>query len=798
MKSVILCVIVPNSKYIISGGGTIAALAEAHLHSPTPNPTILICHAGGESTRCPTQIVLGKAWTSLPIIYKHDINQCGATYSSKVSNPTSLLIDTLSLLFQNVPRGSVVVAASDVLLQFENHDSIEKKRIDFSTVNNRQVIGLAVPAPLSTAKNHGVFVADSKANKSEDRECRICPTYKVLQKPTIDTMEEMTNPTCAFTLSENEGKGELFAWIDTGVIAILPGAAVIFKELSRSILKACTRQGLKQLYHDQCTEEGLSLYEFAKRTAPKICLYSDILHSFQTTAAVATKRGDDDKLMDSLHNVLCELELCTCTISSGSFIHLGTTRELLEFLSLGTSSTPSSTLSLGADVRNGRKQVITAFGSSIGLTKRALSEVKGLERNNTQQFMVLNTRISSRQLNNNSIGYGSCLEHCLLDFGCKIGDRCLISGMRPNIKQPLRVPSRICVQLLPLKANTSYTSLPRKAFVCLCFGVDDDIKSSPPKSLYGIGFNKICGLSDLDIWHSDIENKMIWNAKIMPVLVEDDESKIDISFLEWIDHLTANHDASAIKIQSLEHLYGFKQWKESTRISISELRKEVDPAAEILHREMITSKRYYCDELVRAITERSNESCSWDHIIDFVSNTPCFTSDIFKQSELRDVLYEIESAMWKSAEKRNFDIVGRCFMTIALILTDVERALKKLKRENEQRSTASTVERLHDQSMTSDSHSNHNETAVLASLSESFWCGPDRSNIISIREGKIGPYNLDGNEIDNCCAFMEKAASAMTERCVRGKIASDHLQPTDSPISPGTTVIATSPARIGM
>eukprot|EP00956_Cyclotella_meneghiniana_P019984 scaffold34774_cov76-Cyclotella_meneghiniana.AAC.2 len=757
----------PNTQ-CISGGGTIAALAEAHLHSPTPNPTILICHAGGESTRCPTQIVLGKAWTSLPIIYKHDIDQCGATYSAKVSNPTSLLIDTLSVLFENVPRGSVVVAASDVLLQFDNHDSVEKKRIDFSTVNSRQVIGLAVPAPLTTAKNHGVFVVESKAKLGEEGECRICPTYKVLQKPTVDTMEEMTNPSCTFTLSENEDEGELLAWIDTGVITILPSAAVIFEELSRSVLKACTRQGLEQLYRDQYTEGGLSLDEFAKRTAPKICLYSDILHSLKTMADVPTKRGDDNELMSSLHNVLCELELCTCAIFSGSFIHLGTTRELLDFLSLGTSS------ALDFDEHNDRK--IASFGSSIGLTKRASSEVEGLTNNNTQPFMVLNTRISSRRHNNNRIGYGSCLEHCLLDVECRIGDRCLISGMRPNIKQTLHVPSRICLQLLPLKANSFYASPSGKTFVCLCFGVDDDIKSSPPKSLYSIDFSNVlarCGLDYSDIWDSDIENKMIWNARIMPVLT--DELKIDMSFLGWIEHLITN---SSPVIDP-----GFKQWKECTRISLSELRKHVDPAAEIMHREMIASQRYFCDELVRAIVERSNESCRLDHIIDFVSNTTYCTSDIFAQSEIRGVLHEIESAMWKSAENNNFDIVGRCFMTIALILTDVESTLKKLDAKK----------------ISSDSHSNHDEAAVLSALSESFWYGPERSSIISIREGRIGPYTLNRKEINNCCAFMEKAASAMTERCVRGKnTSSNHLRPTNLPISPGTTVVATSPARIGM
>ena len=127
----------PYSAKLGSGGGTIAALSEAdevwNFHrgagddSPPQHPTVLICHAGGESSRCPTQIALGKAWTSLPIVKYPSSDDGVAKFQTVVSNPTELLVHSLSRILANVPRGSIVVAASDVLLSFgEDEESLTK------------------------------------------------------------------------------------------------------------------------------------------------------------------------------------------------------------------------------------------------------------------------------------------------------------------------------------------------------------------------------------------------------------------------------------------------------------------------------------------------------------------------------------------------------------------------------------------------------------------------------------------------------------------------------------------------
>jgi len=310
-----------------SGGGTIAALAEAdytyqqqHIAMNDKNedseqpitkseyPTVLICHAGGESSRCPTQIILGKAWTSLPVMKEQQksanindgsssstLKNDGHSSTTSVSNPTALLISSLSTIFEDIPKGSVVVAASDVLLSFNAESSSHtganhKQKINFDIIakednsHYNHVLGLAVPAPLSTAKNHGVFVLDSSTSDEEgkeEEEWRIQKTHKVLQKPSISEMNSMSNPACTFCKDGDEATPqdvkESNAWIDTGVCTFLPVAAATLRDLSKSTLSCCTRLGLQEMYKEEQRQTNdysgrVTLDQFAKIETQKICL----------------------------------------------------------------------------------------------------------------------------------------------------------------------------------------------------------------------------------------------------------------------------------------------------------------------------------------------------------------------------------------------------------------------------------------------------------------------------------------------------------------------------------------------
>eukprot|EP00984_Skeletonema_dohrnii_P037983 scaffold40707_cov228-Skeletonema_dohrnii-CCMP3373.AAC.2 len=594
----------PYGARLGSGGGTIAALAEAHEayydnsndissnSTEDEEPTVLICHAGGESSRCPTQITLGKAWTSLP------------SSNDVVLNPTSLLISTLSNIFSDIPRGSVVVAASDVLLSFHCNSS-PKKKIQFDDANNNSngVFGLAVPAPLVTAKNHGVFVVNSDDNYNDG--WKLQSTFKVLQKPSVNEMMSMTNPPCVFnttTTTNNAKDGDdimTMAWIDTGVITFLPDAVETLRKMSSTVLKNCTRVGLMELYlekhgdnnDDDGKKSQSSVEEFAKGIAPKICLYGDMLHALQTKSSSSSSSSNNTNLFGALS----KHELQTCIIPEGSFVHLGTTGELVDFLVAGGSTTYNDDGSSG-DLQQTK---IQSFAKSIGISSKSNAFVSGFRRvdgDDSTSLVILNSiLIGNDSDKSSSIGEGTVIEHCTIPFTggsgvdngkIIVGKRCLLSGIRGDLKgRDLCVPSEMCLQVLPLRQGVG-------GFVCLCFGVNDGIKEAT--TLYGMDINQVLersGLTASDLWDESIplSRRTLWTAKLNPIMMCADEDtqcpELNFSFLEWIQSLRDDVQLDASALQ------GLRQWKESKRIAVCDIRECVDSEAEAKYHIEARSRR---------------------------------------------------------------------------------------------------------------------------------------------------------------------------------------------------------------
>ncbi|KAL9186619.1 hypothetical protein ACHAXT_005857 [Thalassiosira profunda] len=702
-----------------SGGGTIAALAEADEAyrqrgklqltdvdgAGADPPTVLVCHAGGESSRCPTQIALGKAWTSLPVRQESS----SPWMTSTVSNPTAMLISSLSEVFRDVPRGSVVVAASDVLLSFGS-DEVSKRTISFENAKDG-VLGLAVPAPLATAKNHGVFVLDSQ---SEGEEWRIQPTHEVLQKPTMPEMIAKENPPCTFIHDDStQNIGERCAWIDTGVIAFLPAAAGTLRELSQSNLKCCTRKGLAEMHEErfsgqevkrqkvdldeassQSSSAALSIEEFARLEAPKICLYGDMLHALRTATTAAKERpggrGESSTLV-KLREKLSDRRLYTCAIPTGSFVHLGTTAELREFLALGALGDVITGTKVDAKVQRRYQH----FGRAIGLTGRADSFVTGVkpEYGHDGHNIVLNSVLDAKNI---TLGAQCVVEHCRIDCDgdIEIGDGCLISGVRGKLKPgTLCVPNGLCLQLLPLKQTGASLNgaMGTTAFVCLCVGVEESIKETPAKTLFGLDLQHVLqryGLTKADLWDDDIPppKRCIWNAKINPVLYDEgDELELDFSFLDWLAVLWQEYNWDGLRSNSSlivagkpdgaypalhPAMKGLKQWKEATRLSLSQIRACVDSEAETNYRSSIQSKHFEDERLadVSAIlTKRRHVACNFDYVVDFVSNSSGSCCEVLRTAV--ETLGNVASQALPNS--RHLDVAGRAFMTMAALISDI-------------------------------------------------------------------------------------------------------------------------------
>ncbi len=789
----------PYGARLGSGGGTIAALAEAHeaYYSATNNntcakrePTVLICHAGGESSRCPTQITLGKAWTSLPLL--NDV----------LVNPTSLLISTLSDIFRDVPKGSVVVAASDVLLSFQCNSFIDddgnsnsNKMIQFDENNSNGVFGLAVPAPLTTAKNHGVFVISNDDNNNSAFNnihdsfggWKLQSTFQVLQKPSIDEMMSLTNPPCVFQTAATgnnidaapKEEDTTMAWIDTGVITFLPDAVDTLVEMSRTEFKNCTRVGLKELYlekyglaidgdcrsncnsGDDVNQTQLSVEEFARGIAPKICLYGDMLHALQTTTSSSSSSNDTNLFSD-----LSKHELQTCIIPQGSFVHLGTTSELIDFLVAGGSTSNDVQGRSNADGHQTKKQ---SFAKSIGISSRSNAFVSGFRLGDGDDSgtssVILNSILIGDGRNNKSsfIGEGSVIEHCTIPFCGRsdaaingkiiIGKRCLLSGIRCDLKgRDLSIPSEMCLQLLPLRQGDG------GGFVCLCFGVNDGIKEAT--TLYGMDINQVLersGLAASDLWDESVpcSKRTLWNAKLHPIMRSEDDDmecpELNFTFLEWIESLRDNVHLDGSALQ------GLRQWKESKRIAICDIRKCVDSEAEARYRSTISSAEVRQLNLAaNCLVGQKHEPCRFDHLAGI-----CKLDAFHDHPMLKRALKAMDNICYQALYEGKFHILGRTFMVLSEILSTICN--------NDVKPEPTPVE------------------LPPTLTSESI------AQVIAIRDNMLREQIYS-----SCCQLLESMSSMATQRCIYDEKVHSHCFDYTDPLPLDATAIATAPARIDL
>jgi hypothetical protein len=609
-----------------SGGGTLAAL-ELLSSQPPPNhdndnngngngddnkgrpvlhqqhqETVLCLHAGGDSSRCPLSMILGKAWTSLP--------------SSKYRNPTIWLIHQLELLFHKskIPKGSLVVAATDCLISFgpqledyDVDDDDNTNSINSDIVDPWTVLGVAVPAPLNTAKNHGVYImpesvlpqslsssssssSSSTINVKEGMSTRfnIATPVDVWQKPTLTQLlgekESTTNkntkssvmgvdqsslsknnlssevtpssPSC-FDITGRDGKQ---AWIDVGIVIFYPKAFDTLLQLADGILSKCTRKGLEAAYNTNTNSNNnnnnnnkndddenntttkvsssLSLETYAKQNALKIDLYTDILHNIprtkqlQTpTTATTTTIADDKVVMSSeddnaaatpnshslqqknLEHALSNLLLKVLVAPNGSFLHLGTTQELVDFITIGSNPECGYSIVATTEVGGGGDGVgktidlivTQTVAKALDMNSRFLAWIDDdddrdqhsrlrkqqhstskdhsnictnvalcstFPGNNNKKSDVGNVMSVTSNTRTTAIGQFSFVEYCdLKDFASiSVGDQCMLSGWRKlqnvvqtsadnspttltDVTEALIIPDSLSVQLLPIQQH---------------------------------------------------------------------------------------------------------------------------------------------------------------------------------------------------------------------------------------------------------------------------------------------------------------------------------------------------------
>jgi galactokinase/mevalonate kinase-like predicted kinase len=756
----------PYGARVGSGGGTVAALLCA---APTSS-RVLILHAGGESSRCPTQMVLGKAWTLLP---------CDSSpYSKGGTTVIELWLRQCRALFRSatLPEGSVVVVASDTLLQLP----VDEAPIDWSNTPSSAVLGLAVPAPFDTATNHGVYVLENKT-VMKNTSC-IVPCRAVWQKPSLQELQQ--HDCCCWSSSSSSSSLEptatKSAWIDTGVVVFMPMAAAALYELARGALAACTKTGLDAMYkNSSCDASSDTIEAFSKQVALKVDLYTHLLQAL-TLEQNETEQQHRRQSYCSQHQdlsphvakaILDALGTCPLhilAVPNGSFLHLGTTRELHDFVIQGSSATCRDSSS--EEKRTQRQVLNESFGRDLCLQRRLHTFTKlNVKNDNDDCYPVHATCVIYHSILTSNhpesrIGASSVVEHCCLDIKdddyhqqclLSIGNDCLVSGMRGGFDS-FCLPDGMFVQMLPLQGNNNSES-----FVYMVLGIDDDVKGKKNLYLRPIQeFLEWAGLSETNVWDDGTIPQTLWTARLHPVVGTRDGGLSFDRVFSWLSLFCKDEERGDSSLQ---------RWKDSKRLSMAEIRELADSSAEFLFREALATRRVAarklenCREIERVVFDRLNTQVDLRCFVADYALTGCV-------ADLCQVVKVFDAVVGDALEQKRYDVCGRACMIMSGLFYELTGLVQSGLPDPADMIVAGWGPTL---------------TLLLAQFNVSVFTSPSVSAL-----GALGIHALG--------VLAKQAAVAMTMKCVCDSTDEGMYFPFNSDPQYDEWIIATAPVRIDL
>ncbi|CAB9526965.1 L-fucose kinase [Seminavis robusta] len=839
-----------------SGGGTLAALEAS---GDDPDATILILHAGGDSSRCFTQMALGKAWTNLPLLD----DRLGKEI---LSNPILLCMDSVARIFSQshrLPKGSVVIAASDCLLSIPHYYKKGKSTRELGTSLNMNgngnnggdddqhpklpdVLGVAFPAAWETAKNHGVYVlaeppACSTLEEANQRECEV-PIRRVFQKPSIETLQ--AQPFVTFGNVPTDATG--LAWIDNGIIAFLPKAARTLYDLARGILKTTTKPGLLAAMKEQ-EEKGNKVVSYQDLTQ-KVDLYTHFLQALTIVGEPGQELSQeqhranylkdhasdlDQTVANGIFDALSPFQFQALAVPEGKFLHLGTTRELIDFYVHGCKTTKHHHHQTAEEQQSVQQsaakptrhelytQNCTFFGQELGLIRRLDLFIKwkdsqGSNSNNKNDCISKNCIIMGSVLEGSSvssIGEGSVIEFCNLDssanpgLSIQIGKDCLVSGLRHLEGSPImadstfRIPSETCMQMMPVVPSED-ANVESSSFVVMALGVNDPIKNNLAEStLFGVEMEVFLNWANLtpdDIWPAD-EKRTVWNAKLHPVISSNTKKSFS-SVWEWVNHLPNNSQDTLPETAKAS----LQSWKETTRLSLRQMRNQSDADKEFQYRRDLVNKvvpqkrQQHCQSIIDILWGRQHDECNFYPLLADTLKVEKEDSTMqFVSSPATEAVRSLDDVISGALlDQHHYDVCGRTLMVQSALLANLAEATFRegAIEENEKAMITAEIRK----------HCN----TFLEVIQSHNASGADRekayTEVVAIRkkfikanEGAIGVKTV----LKEFSDIMEEIARIMTAICVSGflndnaalKGNSDRLPPVV-----GQWVIATSPARVDL
>lgn len=336
----------PEGKRVGSGGATFNAIRYIHQHAgKLSGLRVLVIHSGGDSKRVPQYSACGKLFSPVARVLPF----------GRRSTLFDEFMIGMSTVASRIPEG-MLVCSGDVLLLFN------ALQIDFYSTG---AAALSIKEDVETGKDHGVYTLDKDGNVG-----------RFLHKQSVATLADYK------AIDERNCVD-----IDTGAV----------------ILSA---QILSDLYGLVDTTEKFS--QFVNEVT-RVSFYADFLYPLATDSTLEAfylekPEGDFSEQLrgcrEQLWNVLHRYSMKLIRLSPASFIHFGTTHELLKLMT--------------SEMEGYR---FLGWRGNIGSN---VSE--------SVEYAVSNSYISRSAV----VGPGSYIEDCYIHHGSRIGAGSLLSGVTLN------------------------------------------------------------------------------------------------------------------------------------------------------------------------------------------------------------------------------------------------------------------------------------------------------------------------------------------------------------------------------
>lgn len=281
--------VVPDARdaRIGSGAATVLALAAVvrRDRAAPDGRRVLVLHSGGDSRRLPAYAAEGKLFASLPMAAPG--MRCGTVFD--------LLLEDLMAL---APRagGEVIVAAGDCVIGLRQHPV---------TLDGPGVVGVAQRSPAARAMRHGVYVADARGG-----------VRAFLQKPSMDALRRAR-------ALDSRGR----ALVDTGLVSF---DADSVRALMAAAGVARGRDGRVRVRRGSLADGA------ARAVLPHVDLYRELMCGFAQARGRAAGPASVDpalrRVLAPVHAAMRARRFSCRVTASGSFLHAGSTREMLASL----------------------------------------------------------------------------------------------------------------------------------------------------------------------------------------------------------------------------------------------------------------------------------------------------------------------------------------------------------------------------------------------------------------------------------------------------------------------------------